>query len=350
VITLTKIFISHATADADLAIKLMDLLQNQFSLTRDNFFLTSDEELQVGGNWIEEIRRGMIDASIVMPIITPSFMESQFCLCELGAAWINDQALVPVIIPPLKHSALAATPYRAWAQTIIINDSDDLFRLAEAMIAKGVGAIQSVRFKTRAVSFCNDVLTPFVQEMKTRSIITAAAFKELQEDNASIMEAYNQTEQEIQLLKAENEALREMKDAEAVKALDYAQMDEWETFMSAVEDCKKHLEPLSTLTISILYHHRNNSGYGFRSQNDRSELNKLENQGFIKLDEGWEPVHEHPAIRRADQALDKLKSFIRESGDIIEERFEEEFKDVRFGLNFSPFWEEVLGENIQDSD
>lgn len=163
---MSKIFISHSTTDGDLAIKLMDMLQTQFNLTRSNFFLTSDEELKYGENWIEEIRNGMQNSNIIMPIITPNFLDSQFCLCELGAAWVNQKALVPIIVPPLDHYALDKTPYRAWLQAITLNSLKDLGRLAEAMKEKGVGDVNIVRFQNRAEKFYEEVLVPFIKVME----------------------------------------------------------------------------------------------------------------------------------------------------------------------------------------
>ncbi|OLO25322.1 hypothetical protein BTR23_24860 [Alkalihalophilus pseudofirmus] len=100
----------------------------------------------------------MDEASIVLPLITPAFLESQFCLCELGATWVNKKGLVPVIIPPLNHTALQDTPFRYWMQTLTINSIDDLSRLAQAMIDRGIGGVNIPRFNTRAKTFFNEVM------------------------------------------------------------------------------------------------------------------------------------------------------------------------------------------------
>ena len=63
------------------------------------------------------------------------------------------------------------------------------------------------------------------------------------------------------------------------------------------------------------------------------------------------PDYDHPAIHRADKALDQLSIVIKKYEDNIQfvERFEEEYKDVRFSLLYSTFWEEVLDQSIQHS-
>lgn len=344
-----KIFISHSTADATVATKLMDMLQTQFNLRRDNFFLTSDEELEAGGNWIEEIRRGMQNASIVMPLITPSYMESQFCLCELGASWINEQALVPIIIPPLDYNALASTPYRSWMQAIMLNSIEDLSRVAQAMIQKEVGHVNIVRFNKRAVDFFEETITPFIEEMKKRESVTPAGYKELKGERDAYMEAYNEAEEELKKLKRENAALRDMKNAEKVKEFDYAQMSEWETFMDAAKNAERQLNKLSSYTTSIMFHNDKNIGGFIGDSGDIGELKALESQGYILWDEGWVPDYDHPAVRRAEDALMKLSSVIRNVEDVIYERFESEYEDVRLNLSYSPFWEKVLNQTIYHS-
>lgn len=347
-----KIFISHATTDGDLATDLMDLLQNQFNLTRDNFFHTSDYQLKYGGNWIEQIREGMKDASIILPIITPNYLESEFCLCELGASWVNQQSLVPVIIPPLDHHALQSTPYRSWLQSITLNSKANLSELASAMTEKGIGHPNIARFNKRAEKFYTDHLTPFIQKMNEREILTPAAIKAIVEEKESLEEAFNLAEADLMKLEKENAELRKLKDAEQVKAFDHAQMSEWDAFIKSVEDARKQLNTLPAFVVSILYHdNKKNKYYGFYGDttDDLQNARKFESQGFIVWDDGWIPDFEHPAVERVGQAINNLASNINEHGDVIEERFSEEYPDVRFGLEYSPFWEDILNQTIQHS-
>jgi len=331
----------------------MDMLQNQFNLTRSDFFLTSDEELEDGNNWIEEIRKGMEDANIIMPIITPNFLASQFCLCELGAAWVNQKALVPVIIPPLDHHALDNTPYRAWLQAITLNSVKDLQRLAQSMIKKEVGEVNIVRFTTRAENFFEEILKPFVKEMEQKEEITAEYVNELKVEVRDYKSAYGEVEEELSKLKKENDALRKMKDASEVKAFDYAQMNEWESFIDAIDKTVEQLKTLPNLVISILYHDRIRNKFGgfLGEQDDHARLTALKNEGYIIWEDGWVPDYEHSAISRADRALNNLSAVIKNFEDFVEfhERFEEEYKDVRLSLEYSTFWDEVLGTSIQHS-
>src|SRR5699024_10870740 len=266
------------------------------------------------------IRIGMEEANIIMPLITPNFMESQFCLCELGAAWVNEKALVPIIIPPLDHNALANTPYRSWVQSITLNTIKDLQRLAEAMIDKEVGTVHIVRFNTRAEDFYEEVLIPFIKDMKQREAITPTAFKRLKGERDSYKEAYIETEKELKTLNIENNQLRKMKDSEEVKAFDFSKMNEWETFTEAIQKAEQELNALPRLIPSILYNNISESSYGgfIGEREDNPPLKKLASEGYIFWDDGYRPDNEHPAIQRAEQALSELTRVIYDYEDILQ--------------------------------
>lgn len=299
---MTKIFISHSTNDGDLAIKLMDLLQTQFNLQRHNFFLTSDDELKIGEDWIESIRIGMEQANIVLPLITPNFLESQFCLCELGATWINQKALVPVILPPLDHNALQNTPFRSWMQMLILNSQQDLARLAQAMVDRKVGEVNFPRFNTRAETFIEEVLEPFKFQMENREVVSRQVVVQLKQELEQFKEAYESTEVELHSLKKQIEALRQMKDKEEVKAFDYENMEEWDRFIEKVDEVSSILRKLPDVVPSVLYQAykyeaRKSDERGLYSPTANDELKKLENRGFVLWNDGWEVNEVHPQVQ-----------------------------------------------------
>jgi len=348
---LKKIFISHSTKDADLATSFLDLLQNQFSLKRENFFLTSDEEFSAGQNWIEAIKDWMKDADIILPIITPNYLDSKFCLCELGAAWINEQSLLPVIIPNLDHRALEDTPYRSVIQSITLNSTKDFLRLAESMREKEIGKFNSVSFTTRANKLLEHVVLPYSKSLDDdRERITVEMMDGLKETLREYQEAYQEVNDELDRLRRENTSLRTLKDAEEVTAFDLENMDEWDKFLSAVEKVNLGLRQLSIELVTVLYYQFKNGTEGFYSNeyHNQNKFQDLESQGLIKWDDGWVPDYDHPKINRVTESLNEVSKLIDDNSlnDQFEMKFESEFQDIRLGLAYSPFWEEVFGTNI----
>lgn len=352
----TKIFISHSTKDAKLVNKLMDLLQIQFGLTRTNFFCTSDYELQAG-NWINQIRLGMQESSLILPVITPNYLESKFCLCELGAAWVNEQNLVPVIIPPLNYNtALSETPYRSWQQTHTLDSTKAIYGLWDEFANRKIGQPGQIRsFQDRADDFYNEVLLPHVEEL-TKQKDDTFIFEDmlqLQADNLNLNSTLMDRESEINRLVQENKALRELKNEENLAEWDNANLSEWETFKEAVERTKQSLDDMSDLAVSVLYHSikSNADGFGFYgADTERHELKLLESEGLIYFESySFEPDYDHPYMDEAKKEINKLDSFIKQNKEIIEEHFKREYKGVRLGIKFSNFWEKVLGQKITHS-
>ncbi|GAB6989906.1 toll/interleukin-1 receptor domain-containing protein [Paenibacillus pini] len=344
------IFISHATADRELVNPLMDLIQNQFGLSREDFFNTSDDQLQVGENWIEEIRHAMQQSKLVMPIITPNYLQSAFCLCELGAAWVNVTNLIPLVVPPLTYKALDGTPYRTWLQTISLDSEEGLSRLLDAVNKRNIGSPPNVtRFLNRAKAFQTDILTPFIDQMTKREIITPALVNQLKTEKEELQEAFDLSEEEVTKLRKENETLRQMKDQEEIKEMDYEQMTEWDEFVNAAEDVKEAFKKLSRLEISVLYY--GYIGQGFTGDPiDTSKLKAAETEGRVKFDEGWEPDYNHPHINKANAALDQLERIMSNYINVLQERFEEENDGVRYGLQYSTCWESLFDVSITKSE
>lgn len=343
---MTKIFISHATADKRLINPLMDLIQTNFGLTRDNFFNTSDEQLQVGGQWIEEIKQGMHDSSLVLPVITPAYLESAFCLCELGATWVKSTDLIPIIVPPLDYRALNPTPFRSVYQTISLDSEEGLTRLYDAITSRGIGSGNVTRFLSRAKLFQERDLLPFIKDMEQREVVTPALVKQLRADVARYKEAFESSESELDQLREENEKLRLMKDAEEIKQMDYEQMNEWEELMAAADNARMILKSLPRYAQSVLYQNYKSSQEGFHPENDEvSKLTDLESEGMVYYENGWKPDYEHPKMRKAGTALDKVEAVCRNHPH-LDERFHEEYPDSRFGMKYSNFWESLFGIRI----
>jgi len=345
-----KIFISHSSQDEELVNAFMDLFQTQFNLTRQNFFNTSDFQLELGGNWIEEIKTAMQESTLVLPIITPNYLDSHFCLCELGAAWVKDTQLFPIIVPPLTHRALDATPYRAWKQSVTLDSEEGMTRLYDAFVKNKIGTDPSVtRFLKRVRTFLSQTLEPFIEAMKKKEVVTSELVKELRLEAARYKEAFDKSDDELVALQKENAQLRKVKDAVEVKAIDRAKMDEWDTFLDAVEKVALALKPLNNAVATVLYYDYKGQSFIPEPQ-ERSILIGDENKGLVRFDQGWEPDYAHPDMRKAQYALDQFKTVLRQIGDIIEERFEEENEGIRLGLEFSPFWESFFRVKIYQTD
>lgn len=123
-----KIFISHSSKDKKLVLMFVDLLVQGFHIDYDEIFCTSmDNALRVGEDFIKSIKENLHDSEIVLFLITQNYIDSKFCIMEMGAAWAFKDNIFPIIVPPLDYSILNDTPLKI-TQSIILSDAEDLFK------------------------------------------------------------------------------------------------------------------------------------------------------------------------------------------------------------------------------
>lgn len=103
--TTQNIFISHATHDCEIVEELVDLLE-VIGIPGEVIFCTSLDGygIDLGENFLEAIRDEISGNTMVLFILSKAFYSSPFCLCEMGAAWVQAKDHIPILIPPLGFS------------------------------------------------------------------------------------------------------------------------------------------------------------------------------------------------------------------------------------------------------
>jgi len=103
-----KIFLSHSYEDKKLAEFIIEkLILPHFALDKkQDIFFTSKRitGIRPALNWRNKIKSGIIDCKIFIALITPNFKKSEMCLGELGAAWVLNKQIYPLILRPISTS------------------------------------------------------------------------------------------------------------------------------------------------------------------------------------------------------------------------------------------------------
>jgi hypothetical protein len=148
-----KIFVSHAVADKELVDAFVDFLQTGCGVVLDDIFCSSLEGMTIpeGSTFVTFMEETLRDAEFVIMIISPSYYESVFCLCELGATWILKHNNFPILVPPLDWSDLKAilSPRHGGK----INDASDLANLLDRLKTIGKGSMSTARFGLKRDGF-----------------------------------------------------------------------------------------------------------------------------------------------------------------------------------------------------
>src|SRR3954452_2558329 len=121
-----SVFISYAHEDRAWCERLLDHLG--WLRHSGPLAVFEDQQIKAGGDRDDRIRAELADASIVVPLISPSFVGSRYCsLDELLAALQAGKRLVPVLVD---HVDLAALPITA-IQCLPKDERQDLKPLAD---------------------------------------------------------------------------------------------------------------------------------------------------------------------------------------------------------------------------
>ncbi|MGA7744618.1 MAG: toll/interleukin-1 receptor domain-containing protein [Polyangia bacterium] len=96
-----RIFISHSSADVQVASALIDLLRSALNLPSSDIRCTSVDGfgLEGGANTEESLRREVRDSELFIGVISEHSLTSVYALFELGARWGTERPLIPLLAP-----------------------------------------------------------------------------------------------------------------------------------------------------------------------------------------------------------------------------------------------------------
>lgn len=100
-----RIFFSYAAADSPTAHKLQSILSKHSNL---DVFTT--ETLSAGENWVSKLKSALSSCDIFLVLLSPSSINSNWVLYEVGAAWGLGKPIIPIIIDSEMSSNIIPAP------------------------------------------------------------------------------------------------------------------------------------------------------------------------------------------------------------------------------------------------
>src|SRR5262245_30919342 len=103
-----RIFLSHASKDADVASALVDLLRTALNLPADAIRCSSVDgyRLPAGVPLDQQLKREVHAAEAFVCLISPASIQSIYVLFELGARWGANRHMLPLLAPGVPASVL----------------------------------------------------------------------------------------------------------------------------------------------------------------------------------------------------------------------------------------------------
>jgi len=155
---------------------------------------------------------------LVILLMTPRYMESWFCLMELGATWAKSLKALPIIVPPIKFNVVSSTLglKQGWS----IDNAAKLIDLRQMIQATGIALEPRTEHdwdKKRAAWKVD--LRNLLKNLAPATNVSASDHKavqnevaDLKQELAGLQDAYEEASETIEELKA-------AKDPIAVKAI-----------------------------------------------------------------------------------------------------------------------------------
>ncbi len=113
-----RVFFSYAAADSAHARKLQRILSQHLNLR-----IFTHEALSAGEDWKSKLKRELAQCDIFVVLLSPNSVDSAWVLQELGAVWMAEKPIFPIVTHP---HLLAKIPVELRnAQFVNIKDLDN---------------------------------------------------------------------------------------------------------------------------------------------------------------------------------------------------------------------------------
>lgn len=108
---MSEVFVSHAVADQPLAKLLVEFLKEAIGVPTSAIFCSSvkGHHIPFGEDFNAYIKQQIQKPKLFILLMTPAYMESSFCLMELGAAWAQSAKSIAIVVPPIDFTAVTKT-------------------------------------------------------------------------------------------------------------------------------------------------------------------------------------------------------------------------------------------------
>lgn len=133
---MARIFVSHAAKDKELVEDLVDLLHVGVGIHPDDIFCSSLPGMNIptGTAFIDYIKSNVAHPDLVVLVVSPDFLKSQFCNNEVGASWALSLPVHPLLVHPTDYADVRGV--LTGVQLGKLDDKESLNDLRDDLIEK----------------------------------------------------------------------------------------------------------------------------------------------------------------------------------------------------------------------
>jgi hypothetical protein len=316
-----RIFISHAAADAELARAVTELLRLGADASAREIFCTSLPATGIpsGQDFVDYVRDRLAGAELVVQLITPAYLDSAFCLCELGAQWVLAKDAFPLLVPPITYDDLQAVQRQIHVGRIDDGaDLDKLFDRVCTLLGRDPGTVDWNVYRAQfmlALPLRLSSLKPATKVDAERYEVTRRAYEE----------QWRRAEElatEVDGLKRDLKKMAAAKTVQEVTEILVGDDEQakFDALVDALRDALRRLPaPVTAVLQADLFSIEPNLDFG------ESAVRRALADGLLERGELSDEVQvwvnsNHRDVRRAESALEDLKRF--EPSEALADSFE----------------------------
>lgn len=346
------IFISHAVKDKLLADALVDLLQLGTNVNSDNVFCSSLEGLGIpsGANFVSHIKQEIQTPKVVIALISPNYLASQFCLCELGATWAMSHQMFPLLVPPLSYADVQGVMTGVQLTRVDYKDGLNQFR-DQLQAALGIKGTPTARWEKKRDQFLIDLMA-ILAGLPKPQVVSAAEHDKVKRDYDDARVEIDGLETQLDAQKALIAQLSTAKDKKDVVRIKAAHSSAAETLLNLERAMELALKDVPKAVSFVSFKEIANGQEvvldGNRAKEFAEEIESAADERLVDIDDrgGCTVNRRHPKIRPIEEAYEALSKFL--AGDIedLAEDFEVQHQ-TPLELNNRRYWELRLDRRIQ---
>ncbi len=341
-----KVFISHSSADKELADALFDLLQTGCDLSARDIFCSSIDGagIKTGEDFVKWIDMELRHATLVLLIVTPNYFISKFCIAEMGAAWTLDKKVFPILLPEMDPEIGTVMLGRKTAKF----DNSGLDELRDEIIAIFSNISQKTgRWNAKSKEFFNS-LPEVIEALPPPKHIDQDVYELMVEERDAAQELYEEVAGKNKILEEKIKDLEKLKDREQVTEIMEKYADQETHYSELLKDVKNGLRGLESVVIRCLYALVKGNGWrpdpsGWDSY--EKDIERARDSDWIEDSiqfEGLIANLRHPKV-------DKVNKSIQALGEYIDKNMEEQFllnieeeKGIIVSITNREYWDSQL--------
>lgn len=340
---MSGIFISHAVRDKTLADRLVKLLKEGIGVPEKEIFCSSldGHSIPFGEDFNAYMKDKIKKPDLVILLMTPAYMESHFCLMELGAAWAMSHKALPIVVPPTEFGVVSKTLglKQAWNITKHAGLIDLRQMVQEIVEVEERTEHTWEKKRTEWKSGLRRVLKKLdgpshVPSEKHENAL--AEIEDLQDDVGTLQELLEEEREKVEKLKAAKDAdevdeiLEEYKDGEDLEKV-------FESLLEAVKEARpKHASRTVLKHIIMDFFDKPSEINWYRS--DADEFKEAISYGLLSQDAGNQVEWQRDKLNALQKALGEVGAFLAACGK-KERKILKNGPDTPMDADDLEFWE-----------